>query len=424
MDVKSAFLYGKIEEEVYVCQPPGFEDLDFPDRVYMVEKALYGLHQAPRAWYETLSTYLLDSGFQRGKINKTLFIKRHKSDILLMSSVGELTFFLGLQVQQKKDGIFISQDKYDEDGEEVDVHMYKSMIGSLIGSLMYLTSSRPDIMYLKGQTKLGLWYPKDSLFDLVAYTDSDYDGAILDRKSITGAGFKLQLLRAKTINWEVQLQALVDGKKVIITESTVRRDLQLEDAEGVNCLPNATIFEQLTLMGYEKISQKLTFYKAFFSPQWKFLIHNILQCLSSKTTSWNEFSSTMASTIICLEKFNFSKYIFESMVKNLDNVGKFLMYPRFIQVFLDKQLEGEPIHNRTYIAPSHTKMIFWEYWSYNIVRDEAVNEEMDANLERVATTATSLDAEHNSDNINKTQSKATLNEPSSIGTSLGSGPRL
>nr|GEV69729.1 retrovirus-related Pol polyprotein from transposon TNT 1-94 [Tanacetum cinerariifolium] len=142
MDVKSAFLYKKIEEDVYVCQPPGFEDLDFPDRVYKVEKALYGLHQAPRAWYETLSTYLLDNGFQREKINKTLFIKRYKGDILLvqvyvddiifgsirkelcnaferlihkkfqMSSMGELTFFLGLQVKQKNDGIFISQDKY------------------------------------------------------------------------------------------------------------------------------------------------------------------------------------------------------------------------------------------------------------------------------------------------------------------------
>ncbi|GJS77583.1 putative ribonuclease H-like domain-containing protein [Tanacetum coccineum] len=142
MDVKSVFLYGKIEKEVYVCQPLGFEDPNFSDRVYKVEKALYGLHQAPRAWYETLSTYLLDNGFLRGKFDKTLFIKRHKGDILLvqvyvndiifsptkkelcivfeklmhekfqMSSIGELTFFLGLQVKQKKDGIFISQDKY------------------------------------------------------------------------------------------------------------------------------------------------------------------------------------------------------------------------------------------------------------------------------------------------------------------------
>ncbi|GJX69476.1 ribonuclease H-like domain-containing protein [Tanacetum coccineum] len=169
-------------------------------------------------------------------------------------------------------------------------------------------------------------------------------------------------VKAKTINGEAQLHALVDGKKIIITESTVRRDLQLEDAEGVDCLPNSTIFEQLTLMGYEKISQKLTFYKPFFSPQWKFLIHTILQCLSSKTTAWNEFSSTMTSAIICLatnQKFNFSKYIFESMIRNLDNLsGKFLMYPRFVQVFLDQQLDGLPNHKRIYIAPSHTKKIF------------------------------------------------------------------
>ncbi|GJS00736.1 putative ribonuclease H-like domain-containing protein [Tanacetum coccineum] len=256
---ESAFLYGKIEEEFYVYQPLGFEDPKFSDRVYKVEKALYGLHQAPRAWYETFSTYLLDNGFQRGQIDKTLFIKRVKSDILLvqvyvddiifrstkkelciefdklmhkkfqMSSMGELTFFLGLQVTQKDDGIFISQDKYvdeilkkfgfstmktastpmetskplmkDENAEDVDVNLYRSMIGSL----MYLTSSRLDKMfvvcacarfqvtpkvshlhavkrifrYLKGQSKLGLWYPKDSPFDLEAYTDSDYAGAKL-----------------------------------------------------------------------------------------------------------------------------------------------------------------------------------------------------------------------------------------------------
>ncbi|GKE22271.1 putative ribonuclease H-like domain-containing protein, partial [Tanacetum coccineum] len=201
MDVKSVFLYGTIEEGVYVSQPPGFVDLEFPEKVYKVEKALYGLHQAPRAWYETISTYLLDNGFYREQIDKTLFIKRVKSDILLvqvyvddiifgstkkslcidfkqimqkrfqMSSMGELTFFLGLQVKQKEYGIFIIQDKYvgeilkkfgfssiravstpmetnkaltkDEDGEDVDVHLYRSMIRSL----MYLTSSRLDIMF-------------------------------------------------------------------------------------------------------------------------------------------------------------------------------------------------------------------------------------------------------------------------------------
>ncbi|GKD94518.1 hypothetical protein Tco_1374355 [Tanacetum coccineum] len=119
------------------------------------------------------------------------------------------------------------------------------------------------------------------------------------------AGFEeIDTIKVKTVNEEVQLHALVDRKKVIITKSTIRRDLQLEDAEGTDCLPNATIFEQLTLMGYEKLSQKLTFYKAFFSLQWKFLIHTILQCLSANTTAWNEFSSTMASAIILDEPAN------------------------------------------------------------------------------------------------------------------------
>ncbi|GJZ38977.1 hypothetical protein Tco_0585540 [Tanacetum coccineum] len=144
--------------------------------------------------------------------------------------------------------------------------------------------------------------------------------------------------KVKTVNAEVQLQALVYGKKVIITETS-----------------------QLALMGYEKPSQKLTFYKAFFSPQWKFLIHTILQCLSAKSTAWNEFSSILASTIICLatnQKFNFSKYIFESMVKNVDSSVKFLMYPRFVQVFLDKQVGDMSTHDEIFVTPSHTKKVF------------------------------------------------------------------
>ncbi|GJR06246.1 putative ribonuclease H-like domain-containing protein [Tanacetum coccineum] len=267
MDVKSAFLYGTIEEEVYVSQPLGFVDPEYPEKVYNVEKALYGLHQAPRAWYETLSTYLLDNGFHRGQIDKTLFIKRLKGDILLImhnrfqiSSMGELTFFLGLKVKQKEDGIFINQDKYVgeilkkfgffsirsastpmethkalikyEDGEDVDVHLYRLMIGSL----MYLTSSRPDIMfsvcacsrfqvqpkvsqlhavkrifrYLKGQPKLGLWYPKDSPLILEAFSDSDYAGASLDRKSTTGG---CQFLGSRLIYWQCK-------KKTVVANST------------------------------------------------------------------------------------------------------------------------------------------------------------------------------------------------------------
>ncbi|GJW86841.1 hypothetical protein Tco_0162181 [Tanacetum coccineum] len=136
--------------------------------------------------------------------------------------------------------------------------------------------------------------------------------------------------KAKTVNGERQIQALVDKKKVIITEKSVRSDLMLEDVEWTECLPNDIIFEQLTLMG-------------------------------AKTTAWNEFSSTMASAIICLainQKFNFSKYIFDNMMKNLEGGVKFLMYPRFMQVLLDKQVEGMSKHKGIYVTPSHTKKIF------------------------------------------------------------------
>ncbi|GJR79028.1 hypothetical protein Tco_0149813 [Tanacetum coccineum] len=158
------------------------------------------------------------------------------------------------------------------------------------------------------------------------------------------------------------MHSTILGKnKVVITEAIIRSDLQLDDAEGIECLPNATIFEQLTLIGYENLTQKLTFYKAFFSPQWKFLIHTILQCLSAKTTTWNEFSSTMASAIICVatnQKFNLSKYIFDSMMKHLERGVKFLMFLRFVQVFLDKQVGDMSHHNKTFVAPCHTKKIF------------------------------------------------------------------
>nr|GEV62809.1 uncharacterized mitochondrial protein AtMg00810-like [Tanacetum cinerariifolium] len=365
LDVKTAFLYGPLKEEVYVNQPDGFVDPYHPDKVYRLKKALYGLKQVPRAWYDELSNFLrnpqmdlqekevIDSGCSRhmtrnisylrdyeeigggyvafgdqeekNSVNSTnranvisstviaasnevnvvgrkASIKLHddpnmpelkdisifedsnedvfgaKADLNNLEStfqkelcnafeklmhvkfqmryMRELAFFLGLKVKQKEDGIFISQDNYvaeilkkfvffevkksstpmetqklllkDEDGEDVDVHIYRSMIGSL----MYLTSSRPDIMfavcacaiyhvnpkvshlhavkrilrYLKGPSKLGLWYPKDSPFDLMAYTDSDYAGASLDRKSTIGG---CQFLRCRLISWQCKKQTVI-----------------------------------------------------------------------------------------------------------------------------------------------------------------------------------------------------------------------
>ncbi|GJU24879.1 hypothetical protein Tco_1163500, partial [Tanacetum coccineum] len=174
--------------------------------------------------------------------------------------------------------------------------------------------------------------------------------------------------KVKTVNVERQIQALVDKKKVIISETSIRSDLKLDDAKKRLSTPPPPppppaipIFAELERIGYENLTQKLTIYKAYFSSQWKFLIHTILKCLSAKTTSWNEFSSTMASAIICLatnQKFNLSKYIFDNMVKNLDGGIKFLMYPRFVQVFLDKQVEGMSKHKGVYVTPSHTKKVF------------------------------------------------------------------
>ncbi|GJX53355.1 putative ribonuclease H-like domain-containing protein [Tanacetum coccineum] len=200
MDVKSALLYGTIEKEVYVTQPLGFKDPDYPDKVYKVVKALYRLHQAPRAWYETLANYLLGNGFKRRKDYKSASTP------------------VDLEKPLVKDG----------DADDVDVHLYRSMIGSL----MYLTTSRPDIMfavcacarfqvtlktshllavkrifrYLKGKPTLGLWYSRDSPFELVAYTDSDYARATQDRKSTTGG---CQFLGNRLISWQCKKQTVV-----------------------------------------------------------------------------------------------------------------------------------------------------------------------------------------------------------------------
>ncbi|GKA14296.1 hypothetical protein Tco_0693942 [Tanacetum coccineum] len=140
----------------------------------------------------------------------------------------------------------------------------------------------------------------------------------------------IDLLNASSIKYALTIQALVDKKKVIITEKSVRSDIMLEDADGTECLPNDEIFEQLTLIG-------------------------------AKTIAWNEFSNTMASAIICLatnKKFNFSKYIFDNMMKNLEGGVKFLMYLRFVQVFLDTQVKGMSKHKGIYVTPSHTKKVF------------------------------------------------------------------
>ncbi|CAM8982498.1 unnamed protein product [Rhodiola kirilowii] len=271
MDVKSAFLNELLSEEVYVAQPKGFEDPHHPDHVYRLKKALYGLKQAPRAWYERLTDFLINHGYVRGGVDKTLFVKHTRLDFIIaqiyvddivfassnqkmvdkfieqmqsefkMSMVGEMSYFLGLQVKQKVDGIFISQSKYarnlikkfnlekaahkrtpaathvkvtkDEAGTSVNQTLYMSMIGSLL----YLTASRLDIAhvvgvcaryqanpkeshlmnvkriikYVSGTSDYGLWYTKDTNSCLVGYCNVDWAGNAEDRKSTSGGCFFL-----------------------------------------------------------------------------------------------------------------------------------------------------------------------------------------------------------------------------------------
>ncbi|GJR06676.1 retrovirus-related pol polyprotein from transposon TNT 1-94 [Tanacetum coccineum] len=283
MDVKTAFLNGNLREEVYVSQPDGFVDPDKPNHVYKLKKALYGLKQAPRAWYDMLSSFLISNDFSKGSVDPTLFIRREGNELILvqiyvddiifaastpelcdlfakimcskfkMSMMGKISFFLGLQISQSPRGIFINQSKYaleslkkygyescdlvdtpmvekskldeDKEGKAVDPSHYRGMIGTLL----YLTASRPDLQfaicmcaryqarptekhlnavkrifrYLKGTVHRGLWYPKDSSFALTAFADADHAGCQDTRRSTSGS---IQLLGDRLVSWSSKRQ--------------------------------------------------------------------------------------------------------------------------------------------------------------------------------------------------------------------------
>ncbi|KAI3494744.1 hypothetical protein L1887_40442 [Cichorium endivia] len=286
MDVKCAFLNGELEETVYVEQPPGFVSNKHSDHCYVLDKAVYGLKQAPRAWYETLTRFLKQSKFKQGSVDPTFFRKKEGSHLMIvqiyvddiifgsthpsltaefrklietkfeMSYMGKINFFLGLNIRQSSEGIFINQEDYTKsllekfgmkgdskvkvpmafgtkltpslDKPAADITLYRQMIDSLL----YLTSSRLDIMfvvcycaryqanprephhnavknifrYLKRITSLGLWYPSGSGFFVLAFSDADLGGCGLDRKSTSGG---CQLLDGKLVSWQSRKQTCV-----------------------------------------------------------------------------------------------------------------------------------------------------------------------------------------------------------------------
>nr|GEZ12984.1 putative ribonuclease H-like domain-containing protein [Tanacetum cinerariifolium] len=318
MDVKSAFLYETIEEEVYACQPPRFKDPDYPDKVYKVVKALFGLHQAPQAWYETLANYLIENGFQKGKIDQTLFIKKQRGDTLLMSSMGELIFLLGLQVKQSDDGIFISQDKYVAkilrkfgltDGKsasnpiDTEKPLLKDPDDEDVDTVVATSSTKAEYIAAASCYAQVLWI-QNQLLDYGHFitTISIVNDVWSDERCCSLNATRLQFwasVLVKKTHDVVKLQALIDRKKVIITEDTIRQALRLDDADGVDCLPNEDIFAELARIGYKKPPPK-----------------------------------------------------------NVDSPSKFLMYLWILQVMINAQVDDLSSHNTKYTSPALTQNFF------------------------------------------------------------------
>ncbi|GJU11387.1 putative ribonuclease H-like domain-containing protein [Tanacetum coccineum] len=379
MDVKSAFLYGKIEEEVYVCQPPSFEDPHFSDKVYKVEKALYGLHQAPRAWYETLLTYLLENGFHRGQIHKTLFIKRHKDDILLV------------HVKQKNDGIFISQDKYvteilkkfdfalvktastlmetnkalikNEEAEDVYVHLYRAMIGSL----MYLTASRPDIIFAVCACA------RDSPFDVEAFSDSDYAGASKSKEVRTPRYLSLVVL-LKKVGDEVVHKELGDKmEKAATTASSL--EAEQDSGGGPRCqdtilgeVDAQTSFETTSKQSNDPPLSKVNTFGSGEDESDGFA--EIIDFLKASSVHYALTFNPIIYTS-CIQQFwatiNVKMVNGVRQLQALIDKKKMIITESSIrsdlhledaEVFINQQLGDMSHHKMIYVNPSHTKKVF------------------------------------------------------------------
>ncbi|GJS78504.1 putative ribonuclease H-like domain-containing protein [Tanacetum coccineum] len=435
--------HGKIEEEVYVYQPPGFEDPDFPDRVYKVEKALYGLQQAPKAWYETLSTYLLDNGFQRGKIDKTLFIKREK----------------GLQVKQKEDKIFISQDKYvikilkkfsfsdvktanipmethkplhkDADGEDVDEHLYRSMIRSL----MYLTSSRPNIMFatvVANSTTEAEYIATSNCCGQVLWIQNqmlDYGYNFMHTKiyidnESTICIVKNPIFYSKTKHIEIRHHFIRDSnKKKLIQMIKIHTDQNVVDllTKALDIIHKGWL-EWNAKAAKDGIGVKTGNSRVN-------AVGHYLVLLGKKNANFAEIVDFLNANPI-----RDCNTIFSSMLAQQADIGEGSGQPTDPQ---HTSTSAQPSNEEPISIPSSSQPkkthrprkakrateISQSSGPISLVTNKTVTKEKEDRMEKDATTASSLKVEPDSGNINRTQSMATLNEPSPQGTGSGSGLR-
>ncbi|KAJ9565619.1 hypothetical protein OSB04_001585 [Centaurea solstitialis] len=407
MDVKTAFLYGHLKEEVYVAQPEGFVDKEHPDYVYVLDKALYGLKQAPRAWYEELSKHLLSKGFKKGSVDSTLFLMKEGEHIVIiqiyvddiifgstsrelskkfesvvteefkMSMMGEINFFLGLQVRQFSDGIFINQSKYifdllkkydmsgchsigtpmatgnsigpDHEGKDVDLRNYRSMVGSL----MYLTASRPDIMFATcGTPYYGIWYPKGLGFELQAYTDADYGGCNMDRKSTSGH------LQFWGISW---YHGHPKSNSVLWMQSQLR-DYGLEYKKiPIYCDSKSAIAISANPVQHSKPKTLISdlFTKALDEKRFKFLISRLggaylvqvstVAVILPFTDNFSKAGSLHYQSFLILfygvlfnKHYDYASLIFYDLKELLAKRQKHLPFPRFLSILIASAMQRNP----------------------------------------------------------------------------------
>ncbi|GJY79675.1 ribonuclease H-like domain-containing protein [Tanacetum coccineum] len=357
MDVKSAFLYGKIDKEVpdimfavYACSrfqvTPKTSHLSVVKRIfrYLKGKPKLGL------WYPRVSSFDLEAYSDSDYAGANLDRKSTTREAEYVAAANCCGQVLCIQNQMLDYGFNFMNTKIYIDNEST-IRIVKNLVYHFKTKHIAIRHHFIRDAYEKKLIQVLKIHTDDNVADLLtkAFDVSCSFLNALTVSPVVSTTFVEQFwmsAKSKIINNVRYITAKVAGKPVSISEASIRSDLLFDDADGIDSLPNQAIFDAIQLMGYEGDLTVLTFNKALFSPQWRFLFHTMNHCISSKSTSWDQIPTNIATAVICLtsnQKYNFSKLIFDGMLRHLDAKKKFVMYPRFISIFLDKQLMNVPV---------------------------------------------------------------------------------